>query len=167
MCSVLLMYWVTVKLNLLSKICRVCMCVCARHASSHRNTDISSLFFFRMQGDAKVEGEVSETVTLCFVSAGCMAGWVTDCCVLLWQKRAAACSSGTEAKRWMEWVQVNMLKQALSVIVLPCWHLSPTYSYFYSQLLNVFPSGIRRLEDSFLYSAFKCFFVCFFLNIKQ
>lgn len=32
------------------------------------------LFFFCMQGDAKVEGEVLETVTLCFVSAGSKTG---------------------------------------------------------------------------------------------
>lgn len=61
---------------------------------------------------------------------------VSYCCVLLWQKRAAACSSGTEAKHWIEWVQINMLKQALSVIVLPCWHLSPSRAYFF---LNVCP----------------------------
>lgn len=30
--------------------------------------------FFNTKDDAKVEREVSETVTLCFVSAGCKAG---------------------------------------------------------------------------------------------
>ena len=151
----------------------MCVCVCVYARDWH----FFSLFFFffsRMQGDAKVEGEVSETVTMCFVSAGCMAGWVTDCCVLLWQKRAAACSSGTEAKRWIEWVQVNMLKQAPSVIVLPCWHLSLTFSYFYSQRLSWFHrltcfllgSGRWRIHSSTQH--FSVSFVLFcFLNQKQ
>lgn len=53
-------------INVLSKI----WCVC--ELSVHMNT--LTFLFYCMQGDAKVEGEVSETVTLCFVSAGCKAG---------------------------------------------------------------------------------------------
>lgn len=46
----------------------VCVCELQVHTAT------LTFLFFCMQGDAKVEGEVSETVTLCFVSAGCKAG---------------------------------------------------------------------------------------------
>lgn len=49
----------------------------ARYDTSHCSTDrffFCFVFFFNTKDDAKVEREVSETVTLCFVSAGCKAG---------------------------------------------------------------------------------------------
>lgn len=64
--------YVTIKVNVLLE----SFDLVARHDTSHCSTDrfFFFVFFFNTKDDAKVEREVSETVTLCFVSAGCKAG---------------------------------------------------------------------------------------------
>lgn len=103
---------VTIKVNLL--FCSFSLVV---HVTLPTNRFFCFGFFFQHERWCKSgkRGFGKCDAVLCQLWVQCR---VRRCSASLWQRRAAACSCGTEAEHWAEWVHVNMLKQALTVTPL-------------------------------------------------